>query len=449
MDERITVIGMARAGFSMAEALSRAGAVVTVVDQKPADTLEMLQAVDKLSGKGIEVVTSWTGDVDWRTTDVIATSPGVPKSHPTLREAVQRGVPIWSEIEVACRITKSPIIAITGTNGKSTVTALTWHILTHCNKSALLCGNIAGSGLDEKPISTAASTAGQEDILVAEVSSFQLEWIDTFRPRACTITNIDDDHSDRYAGFADYAAAKKQIYRNQRQDDFAVINLSRPETYDCEIRARRLTYGDSGDLSIRGNTLLGDGVDLNENELWLGGRHNLENAAASILLAHSQGVPLALAAEAVKSFNGIANRLEFIAEVGGVRYVNNSMCTNADALRASLNALDPPLILLAGGSNKSPDFSGFARIDSAKVRLALTFGRDAAQISAAFQSIGIESRVLGTLQETFEFARKVAVPGDTVVLSPGCASFDQFADFIARGDCFRALVVDLVEAVKT
>jgi UDP-N-acetylmuramoylalanine--D-glutamate ligase len=441
---KVLVIGAARAGSSMAMALKRAGAVVTVVDQKPADSLDMIETMDKLAGAGIEVVSSWSGTPAWDKVDLIAPSPGVPRKHPALIEALSRGIAIWSEIEIGYRLSKSPIVAITGTNGKSTVTALTYFLLRSAGKDAMLCGNIAGSGFEEMPICDAASKSGAGKTLIAEVSSFQLEWVDAFRPHACAITNISEDHIGRYKDAEEYADMKRRIFENQTAEDFVVANLFDPKTFDASKPGKRFTYGPfNADVSIsEGSADFGD-FQVSAAELWAGGRHNLENAAAAWLLARS--VDANPSREALLSFTGIANRMELIGEKNGVRFVNNTMCTNLAALKTSIDAAHPPVILLAGGQLDAQSMAPLDSIDYGKLRCACLYGRDGRTLLPYFQRSGVQVEVVDDLSEAFRMGVDRAQPGDTVFLSPGCKSFDQFNDFIQRGDCFRKIVHDFVE----
>lgn len=438
MNERFLVIGLARAGTAMAIALAKSGARVHVVDQKAADQLSMLKEMDKLEALGIEVSTSWTGDVDWDAIDVIAPSPGVPLRHPTLREALARGVPIWSEIEVGYRLSKAPIIAITGTNGKTTVTALTYRILRDCGKEAVLCGNIAGSGYPELPITTAAQQSTPDQILVAEVSSYQLEFIDTFRPHICAITNITSDHVERHGSAEEYRETKRRIFENLSANDFAIVNNQKPETLapgNCP--AKQLTYGNSGDIVITP----GQVADIPEDQLWAGGHHNLENAAAAWLMARAAGCPDGAIRQAILDFKGVINRMELIGEHNGIRFMNNTMCTNPESLRASIEACRAPIMLIAGGALEDSDPEPLSRIERERIKKAFLVGRDASLLAPFF----VDAEQLPDIETAFKHATGEASAGDTVFLAPGCKSFDQFENFIARGDLFRALVKSYVE----
>ncbi len=439
----VAVIGLGRAGIGMAKTLRALGATVIAVDQKSADHPATLAAADQLSGLGIEVATSWTGDLDWDQLDVVCPSPGVPKSHPTLLSAVQRGIPMHSEIEVAYRISKAPIIAITGTNGKSTVTALTWHILNSQGVRATLCGNIAGSGFEEHVITTAALHATPDEVLVAEVSSFQLEWVTEFRPRAATIVQIRPDHLDRYADADEYAATKRRIFDRMSTGDTIVVHSERPETHPERSSAATSVAinGERCDALLEPNRLLfiDTAVEIDRASLWFPSAYNLEDCAFATLLARPFGSDDRQAAEAIATFQGLQNRMERVGEINGAIYFNNSMCTNPTAVESSLAAIEAPILLLAGGVSKVDDLSPLTRI-SPKIKRAFLFGRDADALTGALEAGGCPCESVGNMKSALSAASAAASSGDYVILAPGCASFDQFESFIERGDKFRELV---------
>lgn len=441
--QKVLVIGLGRAGLGMAKALRWTGAGVLVVDQKQADDPSMFEPMDALSILGIEVVTGWAGDVDWDTVDAIAVSPGVPRHHPVLVEAVARTVPVWGEIEIAYRIARAPMVCITGTNGKSTVTALTHHIFEASGRMAYLCGNVAGTGLRELTVNQAALEAPESAFLVTEVSSFQLEWIGAFRPRASTITRISGDHLDRYHTFEEYAETKLKMFQNAGAGDTVVRNLMRPETHvPLPETVRTLAYGEAeGDIRVDDArlTLPSGETVLERADLWHPSRHNLENAACAALLAHSQGIPLESCWSAVRSFRGIRHRMEPVGAKAGVRFVNNSMCTNPDALAASVRSVGGPVVLIAGGINKVEDWGAVSSVFP-QLRAVLLYGQDAESLRRVFEEGVAQVRTTDSMRNAFQSAVELAKEGDTVILSPGCSSFDQFEDFIARGDAFRNLV---------
>jgi UDP-N-acetylmuramoylalanine--D-glutamate ligase len=451
---KVVIIGIARSGTAMAQLLAQKGAIVHAVDAKPADSITMLDEMDKLTALGVEVTTSWTGNLDWETIDLIAPSPGVPPTHPTLREAIERGIPIWSEIEIAYKATKAPIIAITGTNGKTTVTAMTWHILSKAKQNAILCGNIAGTGLPEMPLTKAALIAKPQDTLVAEISSYQLDWIDEFKPHSSAITNITNDHLERYGVFEEYRKSKLKIYKNQTKHDYAVINTMRKETFDENLpNAQRLTIGPPKtdcDAIINANIsyFAKHQSYISLAELSVPGEFNLINATTAILLSTTVGVEIENAISHVKDFHGTQHRLEFIAEHQGIKFVNNSMCTNPEALRNSISAIKSPLRLIAGGLNKDDSTEAFRGICKDHVKAAYLYGRDAKTIAQDFKADGCESHLYESLDEAFLHATRDAAPEEIVLLAPGCASQDQFEDFIERGNRFRMLVHQYMEQNK-
>ncbi|HWP31231.1 MAG TPA: UDP-N-acetylmuramoyl-L-alanine--D-glutamate ligase [Fimbriimonadales bacterium] len=452
-NQRIVVIGLGKAGTGMARVLKAKGAQVTVVDEKSADSQKLFEPLDEMAKLDIPVITSWTGELEWSEWDGVACSPGVPSKHPTLQEALRRGIPLYSETEIAYRIAESPIIAITGTNGKSTVTALTYWILQKAGKKAILCGNIAGSGYPEYTITEAALNGDTDSILVAEVSSFQLEWISEFRPKAATITQIVEDHLDRYESLREYAATKHKIFRNMKDGDVVVFNTFRPETKpEVPSSARVLKIGaqdEDAQLDAQAQISGQDvyfpqgNTSISLSELWDASPHNLENAATAGLLANVFGVTFSEIREGVLSFRPLRNRMEFLGERNGVRYINNSMCTNPTALKASLEAMDSSTLLLAGGIAKVKDYSMISSVKN-RIKKAYLFGRDGAYLKEVFEKMGVKSARFDTLREAFESAQSEAKPRETILLAPSCASFDQFESFMERGELMRKLVEEVV-----
>ncbi len=445
-NKKVLVVGLARAGLSMARALKKVGAEVLVVDQKSADNSAMFEPMDILNSLDIPFISGWAGDVNWDEFDLITPSPGVPKNHPTLVDAAKKDIPIFSEIEVGYLLSKAPIIAITGTNGKSTVTALTHHVLQHSGVDSILCGNIAGSGYEERTICDASIVANESNVLVAEVSSFQLEWVQNFRPKCATITQITQDHLDRYKTFEEYSSFKFRIYENMDVGDTIVINKFRQETIPASTKADILSIGDFGSSAVisEGKLTFSDSdVVVEMNDLWVPGKHSLSNLATAVLLSQPFGVKTEKAVESVENFKGIQNRMEFIGESNNIKFINNSMCTNPSAVEASLDGFSGNVLLLAGGINKVVDLSPFSRT-APRIKSAFLFGRDASQISDALAVGGCKSQLFGTLEQAFAKSIQCSESGDVIVLSPGCSSFDQFQDFIERGNRFRELAKQVI-----
>lgn len=438
----VLVIGLARAGTGMARALKSAGANVCVVDQKSADSPNLFAPMDEMNSVGVEVITSWPGTLDGLKPDILAPSPGVPKKHPALLQATKLGLPVLSEIEIAYRLTRSPIVAITGTNGKSTVTGLTYHLLSSAGKNAILCGNIAGSGYPELTINDAVVKASGE-ILVAEVSSFQLEWVERFRPKAATITNITQDHLDRYDSFEEYRDTKRRIYARMGHGDLIVANSERPETLPADTDAEVVLIGEQA--RIENETIRFQDAVVEMSSLWVPARHSLVNLGHAVLLCRAFGLTPPDVLPHVHSFRGLENRLELVGEKNGVRVVNNSMCTNPSALVSSLEGVQGEIVLIAGGVSKVSDLRPLVDVGK-RVPRAILFGRDAKNIAAPITEGGATTAIYETLEQAFDAAVKEAKPGQTILLSPGCASFDQFEDFIDRGNRFKRMARVWIES---
>ena len=444
------IIGLGRAGCGMAIGLKRVGADVSVVDEKSADNRKILSAMDEMATIGVSVTTCWTGDVDWDDIDFIAPSPGVPMHHPALQEAVLRNIPIYSEPEIAYRITDSPIIAITGTNGKSTVTALTYFLIKNCGKESILCGNIAGSGFPEVTICEAAVQANPDAVLVAEVSSFQLEWVSHFKPKGATITSISEDHLDRYQNIETYIEMKRKTFMNMNEEDFAVVNKLSANTNEGIPESVKAFFIDSknADAVIEEDSLSFGNINkkININELWSPTKFNLQNTATACLLAHGCGIPIENLIEKVIEFPGLSNRMERIESSTGIEFINNSMCTNPSALSASLSSFKKPVLLLAGGINKIRNWEEVSKV-SKSIKKAFVFGKDRDWLERFFYENKVDVEQFGSLSEAFQNAFSSAQKSDTILLSPGCASFDQFESFIERGNEFRKLVQEVIEYV--
>lgn len=407
--KRVAVAGMGVSGLAAAEALTAKGACVTVLEQRPADSGVPVATLDRLQALGADLITGWSGRIDPDEFDLLVVSPGFPVDHPAIRDMTSREV--WGEIELAYRITEAPIIAITGTNGKSTTAVLTWQLLKAEGKDAVLCGNIAGSGYPEVPLTKAALESGPEAFLVAEVSSFQLETISTFRAVAAAITNISPDHLDRHGSLEEYAAAKRRIFENQ----------------------------EPGDLALDGPP---SGFDLQVSQA-IPGEHGRANAAIAWALANHVVKLGPKAEEALRTFSGLAHRLERIGERNGVSVVNNSMCTNPAALIASLEALGPRQHVLMGGKRKNFSFVDVGPALQAGEHRAYLMGDEAEPLNA---ELGGEWPIFPGLKDAFAAAAEKAGSGEAIALSPGCASAAPYANFRERGDAFRAIAQEWLES---
>lgn len=446
----LAVTGMGRSGIGVATAAARRGAKVTLYDEKLIETPEQIEQAEELQAVGVQVVAGWHGRFDEPDFDVLVTSPGFKRTHPALRDALAAGKEIQSEVEFAYRISEAPIVAVTGTNGKSTTVILTWLMAQSC-ADAILCGNLSGSGYPELTLTEAADQATEDQILIAEVSSFQLEWVQTFRPAVAAITNITPDHLDRHPSFEDYRETKLRIFGHMEAGDTAVINAEE-SSLPLELilpaipggTEIRMIGGSSAVLSssVSEDVLHLSGVgEVSLTELPLYGMHNATNAAMAWELASAalgDKVDPQKMLEALKSFRGLANRMERLGTYRGVTIVNNSMCTNPAAVIANSRAIRGRQILLMGGVTKGLDFTPINDYLSAQDHEVILFGPRLEN--------GLHEQLVGnwpafaTLEEAFESAMHRAKDGETVLLSPGCASASPYANFRERGDAFRNLV---------
>lgn len=454
LPKRIAVAGLARSGLAIARAAQQLGARPVVFDQKPGDDPHVIAAVDQLGGQGIEVQTGWHGRLDPAEFDLLVASPGFPRSHPSILDMLAGGREVWSEVEFAYRISRRPILAITGTNGKSTTTTLLWLLINGAGQRAPLCGNIAGSGYDEVTLTEAAlSTLGSNppDVLVAEVSSYQLEWVDRFRPRVATVTNVTPDHLDRHPSFDDYFRTKMRLLACMGQGDAAVFNASEPSVSADKVAP----YVPAGLAVTRFvPESLFDGVTVNlgraqvlRRDLPMLGQANLLNlftawAMATAWLGEPMDEVLEGMLAAAKGFRGLEHRMQAIGERDEVLVVDNSMCTNPAAVVASSRSLDRPQHLLMGGNTKNLDFGPVRDYLLNVEHRVYLFGPHPQSLSAM---LGERWPVFKTLDDAFAAATAAARPGDAVLLAPGCASAAPYANFRERGEAFQAMAKEWLE----
>ncbi len=478
---KVAVLGLGRSGVSAAKAALSFGDQPEVYDQGSGDSPARVAAKKELTDLGIAVHDGWSGSF---IEDTVITSPGVPRTNAKLIKAVAAGKKVISEVEYAYRISKAPIVAITGTNGKSTTTVMTYLCLRACGERATLCGNIYGSGFEEVPLTEAAAKAGANEVLVAEVSSFQLEWVDQFRPVSAGITNVWPDHLDRYDGsMADYATTKQRIFAAQGPSDFAVIRANDPVVKPPHGHGSPhiLTFGANGEhaqVTLDGLRILGNQIaakDLPRHE-----PHNLLNSAMASLLAlgylqyratsesesnaarileeasesssNSRSEANASTAQLVlpeaiisglKQFTGLSHRMELVGEKRGVTVINNSMCTNIDAIIKSASGVQGRKHLLIGGINKGLDFKPLKSYLANHDDSVTLYGRDGQQVN---EMLGGGWPIFETLQEAFRGAARQAHPGETILLAPGCASMDQFEDFRDRGNVFKQIAMEWLQS---
>jgi len=444
--KRVLVVGIARSGVAVAKFLAGKGTRVVLTDQK---TREQLAETLREIPADVEVIAGEYPDFTGGEYDFLVVSPGVPLSIPPIKRAVDLGIPVLSELELAYRFSGAPIVAITGTNGKTTTTTLIGEIFKEAGKRVCVGGNI---GL---PLALEVERYGAGDVIVAEVSSFQLECIHKFKPKAAAILNFTPDHLDRHGTMDNYIAAKARIFENQDSGDFTILNYDDRGVRKMEAKTPGRVIFFSREHMLEEGIFVQDGhiiIRLDGKletvcpvkDIFIKGAHNVENALAAGAAAYVMGVPAAVIAKVLREFRGVAHRLEMVAEVDGVRYVNDSKGTNPDASIKALEAYEEPIILLAGGRNKGSDFTEFAGKVRDKVRCLVIFGECRDEIREAVGKMGFTGIYeAGTFEEAVATAAREAGRGEIVLLSPACASWDMFKDFEERGERFKELVMSL------
>lgn len=440
--KRVTVIGLARAGLASALLCRRHGAEVFVTDKETAERLSA--AIGAIEEVGVTYETGGHTQRGLEDCDLIIVSPGVPLDLPLLAEARTCGVKIISEIEAAYLLSDVPVVAVTGSNGKTTTTAWLGEIYRAAGMSIEVAGNIG------RPYADAVLQNPSAERYILEVSSFQLETIDTFAPSVAVILNISPDHLDRHRTLDQYARAKFLLFKNQAATAVAVKNYDDPILRGRELPGlaqqmafsltRRVEPGVWSDGRVLHYHLpSAEGELLPIDRVGLPGRHNLANAAAAACVALADGVTPDAVRQALEDFKGIEHRLEFVAKLEGVRYVNDSKATNPASVRVALEAVRAPVVLIMGGQDKGTDFSLLFGQVKDKVRRLICTGQ-AAELIAGQLSGATGMMIVRDFPSAIGAARKAAHSGDTVLLSPGCASFDCFADYEERGKAFKDAV---------
>jgi UDP-N-acetylmuramoylalanine--D-glutamate ligase len=456
--KHVTVVGLARSGVSAAKLLQAVGARVTVADAKPESAQgEVLAGLDR-AALTVAVGAGYEASLD--AAELIVISPGVPFRLPMLESARRRGVPVVSELELASRFLRAPMLAITGTNGKSTTTTLLGLVLKAGRRRAFVGGNL-GTPLCEAALATyRAERSGQPvpyDAHVVEVSSFQLETISRFHPTVAALLNITQDHMDRYLSFDDYVDAKRRIFENQTAEDVALLCMddARVAGLAPGLKARVWGFGRTAPAGFDWpNRVVLEGSDIvailegrrqrlfNRSELRLLGWHNVLNAMATTAMGLAAGCSLDAMRRVVTDFPGLEHALEVVRERRGVRYVNDSKGTNVDAVLKALESVDVPILLIAGGRDKGGDFEKLKPLIRRKVKRLVLIGEATDRIAEAMAPFDRVIRA-ASLREAVEAAAREAAAGDVVMLSPACASFDMFADYKDRGRQFKECVLKL------
>jgi len=444
-DKRVLVVGLGKSGVASALFLKDQGARVTVSDTKSPDQLR--DEIPILLDHGITVETGGHGERTFRGQDLIVVSPGVPVDAPPLVQARASGEPVIGEIELAGQHLPGPIVAITGSNGKTTTTSLAGEILAAGGFPTLVGGNIGTPAISLVPQAT------RDTMVVLEVSSFQLETIATFRPKVAVILNITPDHLDRHRTLEAYVAAKVRIFENQQASDFAVLNEDDPTCRTLGDRRRPQVYWFSRKKEVRqgacvreGQIVFRDGQSQREimlvSEIPLKGAHNVENVLAAICTGALMGCPPAKIREAVQHFKAVEHRLEYVATVKGVEYYNDSKATNVDATIKALESFPKNIHLILGGKDKGSDYTVLNDLLKERVKRVYTIGAAAEKIESHIKGAA-EVVHAETLENAIRRASAVAQPGDIVLLAPACASFDQFQSYNHRGRVFKEVVHSL------
>jgi UDP-N-acetylmuramoylalanine--D-glutamate ligase len=441
------VVGLAKSGVAAARLLRRLGVRVLASDSSPLESLtEEARALDR------EGCTLWAGghpDAAFVGADLVVVSPGVPLELPALASVRARGVPIIGELELAWRVMEADAIAITGTNGKTTTTALTGELLRTQVRPVLVGGNI---GI---PLAEHAIEFPGDGIVVVETSSFQLDTVDLFRPRVAAVLNITPDHLDRHGTFERYVDAKARIFANQGPTDCAVLNADDPVTAGLAGRVRGRVIWFSRLTTLTHGVFIYDGwivAKLNGStericpvgEITLRGQHNVENVLAATACALWTGMGPSAIRRGIAAFRGVAHRIERVHDDRGVVYYNDSKGTNVDSTIKALESFTEPVVLIAGGKGKGQDFAPLAEAARGRVRGAVLIGQDRDRIRTALEATDIPVETADSMDDAVRRARDVARVGDVVLLSPACASFDMFRNFEHRGDVFKSAVRALV-----
>ena len=443
--KRVLVVGLGRSGVASALFLKSQGAKVTVSDVKSPEQLR--EEIPVLLDHGIAVETGGHGERTFQNQDLIVVSPGIPVDAPPIAQARALGQPVIGEIELAAEFLPVPIVAITGSNGKTTTTTLIGEILAAGGLKTLVGGNIGTPAISLVPQAT------PETVVVLEVSSFQLETIRSFRPKIGIVLNVTPDHLDRHRTFAAYVNAKARLFENQQPEDFAVLNADDPTCVDLAARTRAQVFWFSRKREVEQGAFVREGAVLLRregqqqevmlaSEIPLKGAHNLENVLAAVCAGALMGCEARKIGAAIRNFKAVEHRLEYVATVGGVKYYNDSKATNVDATIKALESFPGNIHLILGGKDKGSDYTVLNDLLRQRVKAVYTIGAAAEKIQSQIK--GATAIVAaGTIDSAVKQAAVAAQPGDVVLLAPACASFDQFQNYEHRGRVFKDLVLAL------
>lgn len=439
--KRVLVVGLARTGTAASLFAAGYGATVTATDAKPAS--ELAESAARLRAAGVTLEFGAPGLSTFLEQDLIVLSPGVPANLPALEKARDAGVAVWSELELAWRFLRGKLVGITGSNGKTTTTSLVAHILKTAGVDTLVGGNIG------VPLLALVESSADSSVTVAEISSFQLETIAEFRPEIGVLLNLTPDHLDRHASFDEYAKVKMRMFENQLDRDAAVLNADDSEVtkrmpsgphiywFSREKRVASGAFLRNGQIFFRA-----EGLEIplaGRHEIALRGEHNLENVLAACVASYLAGAEPSAIAAGIKTFRGVEHRLEFVAEIGGVAFYNDSKATNVDASLKAIEAFPGPLLVILGGKDKGAPYAPLREALHRRARLTILIGTAGEKIASELKGV-VPLADAGTLERALEIAAQSSRAGDTVLLAPACSSFDQFENYEHRGRVFKELV---------
>ena len=443
-NKKVLVFGSGISGIGAGKLLEQVGASVVLYDGKETLDKEVLKAQLGDDTKA-EIILGELSEEVMETLDLVVMSPGVPTDLPVVLKMRDMGIPIWGEVELAYTYGKGDVLAITGTNGKTTTTALLGEIMKNYKESVFVVGNIGN------PYTAAALEMREDRVAVAEMSSFQLETIHEFRPKVSAILNITPDHLNRHHTMEAYIKAKEDIAKNQTKEDTCVLNYEDEVTrkigenvkanvlyFSSQRKLDRGIYLDDGNIILRQDEEI---LVCNVNELKLLGTHNYENVMAAVAMAAAYGTPMEVIRRTIKEFAGVEHRIEFVREKDGVAYYNDSKGTNPDAAIKGIQAMNRPTVLIGGGYDKDSEYEEWIQAFDGKVKLLVLVGATKEKIAEAAERVGFVSYVMAdSFEEAVEKCIEAAEPGDAVLLSPACASWGMFKNYEERGDKFKELV---------
>lgn len=445
-NKKVIVCGMARSGISAAKLLASVGADVTLQDMKPMDVLIKLHDIEAYKKAGIKIFAGANPDDIIDSFDYAVLSPGVPCDLPFIKKAESSGVKVISEVELAYTLTECPVCAITGTNGKTTTTTLTGMLLNKKYKNTAVVGNI-GVAYSEKVKSLKA-----DDFVCAEISSFQLETSDTFRPHIAAVLNITPDHLNRHKTMDNYVAVKEKIFMKQNKDDFTILNKNDEYCVKMADKTKgKVFFFSSAEKLDEGIYLDGDNIHIkwkgldedviNIHDLRILGTHNYENVMAAVACAVCAGVDMESIREILKEFNGVEHRIEYCGTFDGVDYYNDSKGTNPDASIRAVLAMRKPIVLIGGGYDKDSSYDEWVKLFDGRVKKLILIGATAGKIAECCDRYGFKDyEFADTFKKCIEKCKASAEEGDCVLLSPACASWGMFEDYEQRGRMFKEMV---------